>query len=142
MRLAAPLTVGSGIELEPKVLACKRAGYSTVQIHFASEPTQDLLSGALTLCEREKLNVSAFGCYANPLHRSVRASHGVSAEDVAVLVSHLPEPPANEEPWRIVTFSGTLSGQLATPHPGNRTPGALFEVKNWARELLPALKEH
>lgn len=142
MRLAAPLTIATGSPLEPKVLACKRAGYSAVQIHFGSEPTKELLAEALALCQHENLSVSAFGCYGNPLQRDVRASHGVSAEDIATLLTLLPARAANEPPWRIVTFSGTLSGQLTTPHPGNRSPGALLEVKNWARELLPALREH
>jgi sugar phosphate isomerase/epimerase len=141
MRLAAPLTISPAQPFAPKAAACKRAGFSAVQLHFAGEPTRDFVSEALGVCQSEGLEILAIGCYGNPLQRSSRGSHGVSADDLRLLLENLSPRALDAEPWRIVTFSGTLSGQLQTPHPGNRTPGALMEIKNWAREMIPVLKQ-
>jgi sugar phosphate isomerase/epimerase len=141
MRLAAPLTISPAQPFAAKAAACKRAGFSAVQLHFAAEPTKDCVSEALGVCQSEGLEVLAIGCYGNPLQPGARGSHGVSADDLRLLLENLPSREVTAEPWRIVTFSGTLSGHLQTPHPGNRTPGALLEIKNWARELIPALQQ-
>lgn len=144
MKLGAILTAPTDGSLAMKLNSVKRAGYSRVQVNLSSPPTEALLKDVFSGCLNEGLQLSALGCYANPLQLSSRRANGVSADDLIGLLELLPaEAPAGliepAAPWRIVTWSGTLSGQLFTPHPGNTSPAARNELAVWIQTVLPVL---
>jgi len=145
MKLGAILTAPTDGSLQLKLSSVRRAGYSRVQVNLSSPPTEALLKEIFAACIAENLQLSALGCYANPLQLTSRRANGVSADDLLALVELLPDAhPAGlieaGAPWRIVTWSGTLSGQLFTPHPGNTSPAARNELAVWIQTLLPALE--
>ena len=136
MILGAPLTLSAQHPLAARIDAVKKAGYSAVQVNLSGEPNADVAE-SLKQCAGEGLDVVAIGCYGNPLQPWVRSAQGegVCAEDAFALLEFLP---VREKPWTIVLWSGTLSGQLTTPHPGNTSPGALRELNFWARRASAA----
>ena len=135
MLLGAPLTVSLQHPLKARIEACKRAGFSCVQLNFTPEmggPLRD----ALTACADEGLDVVAVGCYGNPLQPATPGTLGVCADDVFPLIEQLP---AREKPWPVVMWSGTLSGNAQAPHPGNRSPGVVKELLHWSRRVSMAM---
>ena len=146
MKLGAPLTVSAQPSLAARIDACKKAGFERVQLNLSTKP--DALTGeALKQCADAGLDVVAIGCYGNPLQPSARTGPdngneegggggGVCAEDLFALVEMLP---ARAQPWNVVMWSGTLSGQqVTTPHPGNTSPGAARELNFFARRASAA----
>jgi len=134
MILGAPLTLSAQQPLAARIDAVKKAGFTSVQVNLAGPPTVEL-NESLKRCADEGLDVVAIGCYGNPLQPWVRSAQDVCAEDAFALLEFLP---VREKPWPVVTWSGTLSGQLTTPHPGNTSPGALRELNFWARRASAA----
>jgi len=137
MQLGAVLAAGgTGAPTRDVLVACIRAGFNLLQINLA--PHQTLNICELTqLCADAEIKLSALGCYANPL-QPARQSAGISADEIEEVLEHLPQ--TQQDPWRIVTWSGTLSGTPFTPHPGNQSPGALAEIAAWAERLTPMLQ--
>jgi sugar phosphate isomerase/epimerase len=135
MKLGAPLTVSAQHPIGARIDACKKAGFGCVQVNLTAEPSPEL-GDVLKQCADVGLEVVAIGCYGNPLQPSARSTQGVCAEDVFALLNFLP---AREQPWNVVIWSGTLSGQqITTPHPGNTSPGAARELNFWARRASAA----
>jgi sugar phosphate isomerase/epimerase len=140
MRLGCVVSAKDDADLSAKLTACRRAGLSAVQINSAAISSPEFLSAAVSSCQREEIELAALGAYANPLQTDSESSSALSSDDLAKLIENLPPAPASS-PWRIVTWSGTLSGQLLTPHPGNQAPGALSEVIAWTKSFLPLLEK-
>lgn len=137
--LGAVLTAPAVGSLSSSFQACQRAGFNFIQLDTCAVATPVCLNEIIETSSLEGLAIVAFGCLGNPLQPQSRKFNGVCADDVAVLLDCLPSQNTDGPPWRIVTWSGTLSGHIATPHPGNLSPGARAELRAWIDALLPKL---
>jgi len=126
--------------------ATRRAGFNAVQINLNQSPRAEVIEACLAACREENLEIAAWGVYGNPLQPHAMVSDdagvrsGVTAQDIGALLQLLPARREDEGPWTIVSLSGTLSGALATPHPGNQSPGALAELGRWVETQYLALE--
>jgi sugar phosphate isomerase/epimerase len=138
MKLGAPLTVSAQPSVASRIDACEKAGFDCVQVNLSAAPSSET-GDVLNRCMQAGLEIVAIGCYGNPLQPSARSGpggEGVCAEDVFALLDYLPP---RDQPWNIVVWSGTLSGQqVTTPHPGNTSPGAARELNFFARRASAA----
>jgi sugar phosphate isomerase/epimerase len=141
LQLGAIVTPQAGQEAH-YLAACKRAGFGAVQINLSSRPTPEFVGACISGCKTEGLELAAWGVYGNPLSPSTPTEFGVSGDDVGELLGLLPGRREDEGPWIVVCYSGTVAGQLATPHPGNTMPGASAEVGVWTESQLLALESH
>jgi len=156
------ITLGAIVTPQPGqerwfLAAIKRAGFNIVQINLTEAPRPETVEACIAACREEGLEIAAWGVYGNPLQPHAMVSNesgirsGVTAQDIGALLQLLPARREDEGPWLIVTLSGTLSGALATPHPGNQSPGALAELGRWidtqylaleSRNAVLAFKNH
>lgn len=140
MQLGCVISGKNDGALSARLTAARRAGYRAVQIDLDSSAQPESIPGILEHCAREALEIAALGAYTNPLQADAEPSSGISTSQLCALIEALPPPPPSS-PWRIVTWSGTLSGQLFTPHPGNQNPGAITELVAWTQNFLPLLEK-
>jgi sugar phosphate isomerase/epimerase len=112
-----------------------------VQINLNATPTPQNVAEMFECCLKENVELTAIGCYGNPLHPFARTPDGVTAEDVLALLEYLPPRSPTLSPLPIVIWSGSLSGQMDVPHPGNRSPHAVTELTNWTRGVTPLLEQ-
>ena len=140
MRLGCVISAKDAADLSAKLSACRRAGYRAVQLNSSAMAQPEFLAAAIASCQREEMELLSLGAYANPLQPHAENSKSLSTDGLVKLLDILPPAPASS-PWRIITWSGTLSGQIFTPHPGNQAPGALSEVIAWTKSFLPLLEK-
>jgi sugar phosphate isomerase/epimerase len=123
------------------IATCRRAGFQCAQVNLSAAPTPRNIAEIFEACALENIELAAIGCFGNPLHAQARSPEGVTADDLLALLEYLPERPKGVAPLPVVIWSGSVSGQTAVPHPGNRSPHAVEALAQWTRAALPLLAQ-
>jgi sugar phosphate isomerase/epimerase len=140
LKLGAIVSARTQSELSPRIAAIQRAGFRFVQFNIPNPADTAFALDAIAYCEQENLPVEAIGCYANPMAPGTKHVTTHSDDDLRKLLEELPPRREDQDAYRIITWSGTLSGKLLLPHPGHNNPGALAELKDWVKEIHPLLE--
>jgi sugar phosphate isomerase/epimerase len=140
LRLGAIVSARTQRELTPQVEAVRRAGYKFVQFNMLQPVDPAFVVAAISYCAQEEVPVEAIGCYANPLQPGRSLVSTMSDTDLRALLEQLPPRTEDEDAYRIVTWGGSLSGKMFLPHPGNSSPGALAELRDWVKDIHPLLE--
>jgi sugar phosphate isomerase/epimerase len=109
-------------------------GYSGLHVHFPEGCDKKLARTVASACAVNGLSLFAVSGYANPL-RPDEAPMGVSLEGLRRMVELLPLLGART----LVSWSGTYSAELFSPHADNHGPAAWEALRRSVDDLLPAL---